>query len=63
LNRREFIHELTRAGCHLYRHGSRHDIYLNPHNGRKVPVPRHSEIRNSLCTLIRRQLGLEEGPH
>jgi predicted RNase H-like HicB family nuclease len=29
-------------------------------NGRKAPVPRHAEIKDSLCRLIRLQLGLAE---
>ena len=58
MNRQDFIRELVQAGCHLLRHGKRHDIYRNPANGRQAPVPRHREIRNSLCELIRRQLGL-----
>ncbi|MBK1633926.1 addiction module toxin, HicA family [Thiohalocapsa halophila] len=44
------------AGCYLKRHGSRHDIYANPATGKQAPVPRHPEIRESLCRLIRRQL-------
>ncbi|MFI5183180.1 MAG: type II toxin-antitoxin system HicA family toxin [Vicinamibacteria bacterium] len=60
MNRGEFIRELTRAGCQLLRHGARHDIYTNPANGRRAPVPRHAEIRNSLAKLIRRQLELAE---
>jgi hypothetical protein len=39
------------------------DIYMNLKNGRKTPVPRHSEIKDSLCELIceliRKQLGLK----
>lgn len=62
MKRSEFVRELTQAGCQLLRHGARHDIYANPANGRRAPVPRHTEIRNSLCRLIRRQLGLEEQP-
>jgi len=62
LNRREFIRELTQAGCQLHRHGARHDIYLNSRNGRRVPVPRHNEIKNSLCALIRAQLGIDAAP-
>jgi mRNA interferase HicA len=58
LNRRAFARELTRAGCVLHRHGKKHDLYLNPANGRKAPVPRHPQILESLCELIRRQLGL-----
>ncbi len=58
MKRNTFIRELTDAGCYLKRRGRRHDIYTNPRNGRKAPVPRHSEIKNSLCELIRKQLGL-----
>jgi len=58
LRRNEFIRELVRAGCHLKRHGSNHDIYTNPRNGKKAPVPRHSEIKDSLCRLIKKQLGI-----
>ncbi len=58
MKRKEFIHELEESGCVLHRHGSRHDIYLNPANGQKSPVPRHTEIKDSLCRLIRKQLGL-----
>jgi predicted RNA binding protein YcfA (HicA-like mRNA interferase family) len=62
VRRGEFVRELTRAGCQLLRHGGRHDVYVNPANGRRATVPRHSEIKDSLCRLIRRQLGIgEEG--
>ncbi len=53
------IRQLVRSGCHLKRHGSRHDIYINPQNGKKAPIPRHTEIKDSLCKLIRKQLGLD----
>jgi predicted RNA binding protein YcfA (HicA-like mRNA interferase family) len=56
LKRAAFLRELAQKGCVLYRHGGRHDLYLNQRNGRKAPVPRHNEIRNSLCRLIRKQL-------
>ncbi len=59
MKRGNFIRELVRAGCYLERHGKKHDIYANPKNGKKAPVPRHSEIKESLCELIRRQLGLQ----
>ncbi|MEO8276730.1 MAG: type II toxin-antitoxin system HicA family toxin [Thermoanaerobaculia bacterium] len=54
-----FLRELAQKGCELHRHGGRHDLYLNPKNGRKAPVPRHSEIKDSLCRVIRKQLDLE----
>jgi len=59
VKRRELLRELADAGCLLRRHGSRHDIYENPANGRRAPVPRHSEVKKSLCEEIRRQLGLK----
>jgi hypothetical protein len=58
VKRGNFIRELIAAGCHLKRHGARHDIYVNSSNGKSAPVPRHSEIKENLCDLIRRQLGL-----
>ena len=58
MKRREFIKVLTRAGCILVRHGKKHDIYKNTKNGRRAPVPRHSEIKNTLCELIKKQLGI-----
>jgi predicted RNA binding protein YcfA (HicA-like mRNA interferase family) len=60
MKRQEFIRELEQAGCNLHRHGSRHDIYRNPANDKKAPVPRHREISNSMCRLVRKQLGLSE---
>jgi hypothetical protein len=58
MKRREFIKELVRAGCYLLRHGKRHDIYICRATGRKAPIPRHSEIPDTLCKLILKQLGL-----
>ncbi|RKY06755.1 MAG: hypothetical protein DRP65_11360 [Planctomycetota bacterium] len=40
------------------RHGSRHDIYVNPGTDRQTPIPRHPEIKNSLVALIKKQLGI-----
>ncbi len=58
MKRKELIRELEKAGCVLHRHGAKHDIYHNPSTGQKSPVPRHTEIKDSLCRLIRKQLGL-----
>ena len=58
MKRENFIRELIQSGCYLKRHGSRHDIYANPKNGTQAPIPRHSEIKESLCKLILKQLGL-----
>jgi mRNA interferase HicA len=59
MKRKEFIKQLKKEGCILLRHGSRHDIYKNPANGKKQPVPRHTEIDEQLVKHIKRYLGIE----
>ncbi|MBI4552011.1 MAG: type II toxin-antitoxin system HicA family toxin [Candidatus Latescibacteria bacterium] len=59
MKRGELIRQLTQAGCVLYRHGSRHDIYLNPATGQKQSVPRHTEIDDALAKHIKKYLGLK----
>jgi len=59
VKRRDLVRELVEEGCYLRRHGKRHDIYINPRNGKKAPIPRHPEIKKSLCELISKQLGLK----
>jgi hypothetical protein len=58
MKRGELIRELVAAGCILHRHGAKHDIYLNPANGKKQPVPRHTEIDDRLAKHIKKYLGL-----
>ena len=59
MKRHELIQQLTNQGCVLYRHGARHDIYLNPTTGQKQPVPRHTEIDDALAKHIKKYLGLK----
>ena len=59
MKRKSLISKLVKAGCYLKRHGSRHDIYANPLNGRQAPIPRHAEIKESLVKLVLKQLGIE----
>ena len=61
MKRQDFIREMEQAGCEFVRHGKRHDVYRNPANGQQAPVPRHREIADSLCAVIRKQLGLPPG--
>ncbi len=49
---------LHQQECTLLRQGSNHDIFLNPHNGKKQPVPRHSDIDDQLARHIQKNLGL-----
>lgn len=60
MKRKALIAELEQAGCYLARSGGKHDIWKNPATNKIAPVPRHTEIKNSLCQLIRKELGLEK---
>jgi predicted RNA binding protein YcfA (HicA-like mRNA interferase family) len=60
VKRRDLIRELAKNGCVLHRNGGRHDVYWDPRSGRKAPVPRHSEIDNTLVKEIRKQLGIQK---
>ena len=60
MKRKDLIRELSKAGCVLLRHGSRHDIYMNPRTGQKQPVPRHSEVDAKLARHIRKYLGITD---
>jgi len=42
---------LRTLGCEFNRHGSNHDIW-EYENGRKFPLPRHSEIDENLAKSI-----------
>ncbi len=59
MKRKDLVRQLAAEGCVLLRHGSRHDIYINPKNGMKQPVPRHNEIDEQLVKHIRKYLGLK----
>ncbi|HME05561.1 MAG TPA: type II toxin-antitoxin system HicA family toxin [Bryobacteraceae bacterium] len=61
MKRREFVRKLEAAGVALKRAGSGHDIYYNPATKRSAPVPRHTEIPETLCKLIERQLAIGGG--
>jgi predicted RNA binding protein YcfA (HicA-like mRNA interferase family) len=59
MKRQKLIKKLIANGCYLKRHGGSHDLYVNPRKGRITPVPRHKEIKESLCKLIMQQLDIE----
>ena len=58
MKRKLFVRQLKRKGCVLLRPGSKHDIFINPANDKKQPVPRHNEIDDQLAKHIRKYLGL-----
>jgi len=56
MKRTELIKRIGKMGCVLIRHGKRHDWYQNPITKIAQPVPRHSEIKDSLAKHILKML-------
>jgi len=56
MKRAELIRRIKGQGCVLIRHGARHDWYQNPNSKISQPVPRHSEIADSLAKHILKML-------
>jgi len=56
MKRTELIKRITATGAVLIRHGSNHDIYIQPKNGNTEPVPRHSEIKEFMARKIVKNL-------
>ena len=62
MKRRNFERHLRSHGCHLGRHGARHDIWANPRKETEVAVPRHNEIQPGLIRAICRELNVPVPP-
>lgn len=58
MKRNELLKQLKKEGCIFFRPGSKYDIYINPKTGQKQPIPRHSEIDNTLAKHIKKYLGI-----
>jgi mRNA interferase HicA len=56
MKRRELIRQIEEMGCILIRHGGKHDWYQNPLTKLAQPIPRHSEIKESLAKHIVKML-------
>lgn len=53
--RRALVKELTDAGF-VSKGGKRHEVFVKP--GFRTEVPRHSEIKDKMANIIRKQAGL-----
>ena len=56
MKRKDLIKKLEEMGCIFIRHGRRHDWYQNPRTKVSQPIPRHSEINDSLAKHIIKML-------
>lgn len=59
MKRRQLVKHLRRQGCEVLREGARHTLFINPANEKRVPVPRHVEIKNTIAREICKQLEIE----
>jgi predicted RNA binding protein YcfA (HicA-like mRNA interferase family) len=56
MKRSELIKQLNIKGAVFVRHGSNHDLYMQPKNGNTEPVPRHNEIKEFMARKILKNL-------
>lgn len=59
MKRRALIGQLEDMGVVLLRHGKKHDWYHNPATKVSQPVPRHTEIKDTLAKHILKMLRSE----
>jgi len=60
MNRKDFIYLIEKCGLEFMRHGSRHDIYMHKITGKKVAIPRHTEIKNKFLKKILNEISQKE---
>ena len=57
----ELIRLAKKHGCRIERHGSEHDIWINPKTGRTANIPRHhgKEVATGTARSIMKDLNLK----
>ncbi|MCL1946401.1 MAG: type II toxin-antitoxin system HicA family toxin [Chitinivibrionia bacterium] len=56
MKRNDLIKTITKNGAIFIRHGGNHDWYKNTKTGVGQPIPRHTEINETLAKNIIRKL-------
>jgi len=56
MKRNDFIKMLANKGVFFFCSGAKHDIYRQSTTGKKVSIPRHSEIDNILVKDILKEI-------
>jgi predicted RNA binding protein YcfA (HicA-like mRNA interferase family) len=56
VKRNEFIKLLNARGVVFHSHGAKHDIFIHRRTGKKIPIPRHGEIKNKTVTDILKEI-------
>ena len=58
MKRNKIIKYITENNCIFYREGGNHTIFFNPETLQWAAVPRHTEIKDTMCREICKQLGI-----
>lgn len=58
MKRGQLIKHIEKHGCILHHEGARHTMYFNPANGQQSVVGRHGELKNLMCQIVCKQLGI-----
>jgi len=58
MKRRQLPRHLRSHGCELLRQGGNHSWWHNPDQGRRLAIPRHTEIKDILAKKICTDLGV-----
>jgi predicted RNA binding protein YcfA (HicA-like mRNA interferase family) len=56
MKRNDFVKLLKDRGVVFHTHGSKHDIFIHQSTGKKIPIPRHGEIKNKTVTDILKEI-------
>jgi predicted RNA binding protein YcfA (HicA-like mRNA interferase family) len=56
MKRNDFIKILKARGVVFYGHGANHDLFIHQNTGKKIPVPRHGEIKNKTVAGILKEV-------
>ncbi|MDR1047380.1 MAG: type II toxin-antitoxin system HicA family toxin [Treponema sp.] len=56
MKRNAFIKILNEKGVFFHQNGANHDIFIHKTTGKKIPVPRHTEIKNTTVRGILKEI-------
>jgi len=59
MNRVDFIKILEQNGLEFFRNGAKHDIFIQKKTGKKIPIPRHREIKNKFLLKVLKEISKE----
>jgi predicted RNA binding protein YcfA (HicA-like mRNA interferase family) len=56
MKRNDFVKILKAQGVVFHKHGANHDLFVHQNTGKKIPIPRHNEIKNKTVADILKEI-------